>query len=143
MVESAPGLRVLSREQITVAMEDDISVVRHAVRALSDRCGLDPFATAALTTAASELTRNAWVHAGGGVATLEQLQHGSRLGIGLQVSDSGPGIRELERALQGHYSTRRSLGLGLSGSRRLADEFQIDSAVGRGTTVRIVKWKRL
>ena len=130
-----------SPREMPIESEDDVILVRRAVRALAEAQGFDVFATAALTTAASELTRNVWVHARRGTAILEELRTGDRLGVRVTFRDSGPGIANVERVMAGGFSTARSLGLGLSGSRRLVDEFNLKSAVGRGTTIEIVKWK--
>jgi serine/threonine-protein kinase RsbT len=133
----------LSRTELPIAVEDDVILVRRKVRALAQARGFDTFATAALTTATSELTRNVWVHARKGVAVVEELAGDHRVGIRVTFRDEGPGIADVERVMVGGYSTARSMGLGLSGSRRLVDEFRLDTAVGRGTTVEIVKWKTL
>jgi serine/threonine-protein kinase RsbT len=133
---------VISRVELPIAAEDDIVVVRRKARALAQEKGFDGFAAAALTTAASELARNAWVHGHGGSATLEVLSDGYRNGIRMTFADHGPGIADLERVLVGGYSTARSLGLGLSGSKRLVEEFAIESAPGQGTKVTVVKWTR-
>ncbi|MGA2449468.1 MAG: anti-sigma regulatory factor [Polyangiaceae bacterium] len=129
--------------QLPIAVEDDIIVVRRAVRTLAEAHGFDTFASAALVTATSELTRNAWSHAGGGVATIDVVEEGNRVGVRVTLKDSGPGIADLPAALSGGFSTARSLGLGLSGSRRLVDQFDLQSTVGQGTTVEILKWKML
>jgi serine/threonine-protein kinase RsbT len=126
-----------------IETEDDVILVRRAVRALADANGFDVFAAAALTTATSELTRNVWVHAHKGVAVVEELDGGDRVGVRIVFRDQGPGIADVERVMAGGYSTARSMGLGLSGSRRLVDEFDLKTAVGSGTTVEIVKWKAL
>jgi serine/threonine-protein kinase RsbT len=120
--------------------EDDIILVRRKVRELALACKFDLFATSAITTAASELARNVWVHAGKGIATIEKLDDASRLGVRVEFKDDGPGIDDLTRVLEGGYSTAKSLGLGLSGSKRLVDEFTIDSTSGAGTTVTFIKW---
>lgn len=135
--------RTLGTHSLDIACEQDVVVVRRRVRDLAERHGFDVFATAAITTATSELTRNVWSHGGGGHATIEELENsaGSR-GLRIRFEDEGPGIADIERALMGGFSTRRSLGLGLSGSRRLVDEFVIDSTPGQGTTVVIAKWAR-
>ena len=133
---------LLARHVLPIASEEDIVLVRRKVRAVAQARGFDAFATAAITTAASELVRNAWVHGGGGSAVIDELHDGTRAGIGLEVRDDGRGIADVERALAGGYSTASSLGLGLSGSRRLVDEFRLDTAFERGTTVSVVKWKR-
>jgi serine/threonine-protein kinase RsbT len=131
---------VLARHEFAIAAEDDVVVVRRRVKEAAQHRKLDAFATAALTTAASELTRNAWVHAGGGKAVVEELGEGPRFGVRVVFEDSGPGISDLPRALAGGYSTTKTLGLGLSGSKRLVDRFEIDSTVGKGTRVLIEKW---
>jgi serine/threonine-protein kinase RsbT len=122
--------------------EDDVVVVRRKVRALALERGFDSFSSAAVTTATSELTRNVWVHARGGSAVVEEIAEGERLGLRVRFEDRGPGIPDIERVLAGGYSTAKSLGLGVSGSRRLVDEFSIESTVGHGTVVTFIKWKR-
>jgi serine/threonine-protein kinase RsbT len=134
--------RVRSTTDFPIACEDDVVVVRRAARKLALERGFDAFAAAAVTTAASELARNALVHGGGGRAVLEDLDDGGRAGLRMEFRDEGPGIPELDRALAGGFSTMRSLGLGLSGSRRLVDEFTIETQPGRGTLVRMIKWGR-
>jgi serine/threonine-protein kinase RsbT len=129
------------RREMSVQSEDDVILVRRAVKALAERTGFDTFASAALTTAASELTRNIWVHAKGGVAIIEAVENGERVGVRVTFRDEGPGIADVPRVLAGGYSTARSMGLGLSGSKRLVDDFALQSTVGTGTTVEIVKWK--
>jgi serine/threonine-protein kinase RsbT len=128
---------------LPVAGEDDIIVVRRAVRTLAEAHGFDTFASAALVTATSELTRNAWSHAGGGIALIDVVEEGDRVGVRVTLKDSGPGIADPTAALAGGFSTAKSLGLGLSGSRRLVDEFNLQSIVGQGTTVEILKWKTI
>jgi serine/threonine-protein kinase RsbT len=132
---------VVAHQELKIEGEGDVIVVRRAVKALAHERKFDSFACAAITTATSELTRNAWVHGGGGVALIEEIMDGERLGIRVQFRDTGPGIRDVERVLKGGYSTTRTMGLGLSGSRRLVDLFSIESNVGVGTVVTIVKWK--
>ena len=122
--------------------EDDIIAVRRHVRELAEARKFDSFATAAITTAASELARNALVHGGKGVAEIAEVTDGYRIGIRLVFEDKGPGIVDLSRALAGGHSTMRTMGLGLSGSKRLVDEFEIDTKPGAGTKVTVTKWKR-
>jgi len=135
-------LSVLSRQELPIVSEDDVVIVRRKVREVAHERGLDSFATAAITTAASELARNVLVHARGGVAVIEGVGDGRREGVRLEFRDQGPGIADLERVLRGGYSTARSLGLGVSGSKRLVDQFLIESTVGRGTQVTAIKWRR-
>ena len=94
-----------------------------------------------IVTAASELARNVVQHAGGGQLTIEQVGDGARRGLRLTFEDQGPGITDLERALRGGYSTGGGLGLGLSGSKRLSNEFEIESTVGKVTRVVITRWR--
>jgi serine/threonine-protein kinase RsbT len=124
-----------------IEVEDDVILVRRAARELAQKHGFDVFASAALTTATSELTRNVWVHARRGVAILEELLRGDQIGVRITFVDAGPGIPDIPRVMAGGYSTAKSMGLGLSGSRRLVDEFDLSSTVGNGTTVAIVKWR--
>jgi serine/threonine-protein kinase RsbT len=138
-----PGHTVSAAEswEIRIEKEADIIAIRQLVRELTKAHKFDQFATAALTTAASELSRNVWVHAKGGLARVAVLR-GNRIGVELSFVDRGPGIADINRALAGGYSTANSLGLGLSGTKRLVDEFHIETEPERGTTVVIRKWKR-
>ena len=135
--------RVVARQTLPIQEEHDVVAVRRAVRDIAQERGFDSFATAAITTAASELTRNAWLHGGGGRCILEELEELGRYGLRLTFEDDGPGIDDVDRAMVGGFSTRRSLGLGLSGSRRLVDAFDIHSEPGQGTRVVVTKWGRV
>ncbi len=134
--------RVLSSENMSVASEDDVVLARRRVRMLAEMLGFDQFTIAAITTATSELCRNILVHAEKGTALVEQIENGSRTGIRAEFRDAGPGISDIDRVLAGGYSTAKSLGLGVSGSRRLVDEFRVETVVGHGTAITVVKWKR-
>lgn len=134
--------RILATHELPIRCEHDVIVVRRCVRELAEQHGFDIFATAAITTATSELTRNVWTHGGGGVVTIHEIERDRRRGIRLRFCDEGPGIADVERALRGGFSTRRSLGLGLSGSQRLVDEFDLATVVGQGTTITVAKWTR-
>src|SRR5215475_14107522 len=142
--ETGADERMIGAEawEICIDKEADIVEVRQRVRDLAKEHRFDQFAVAALTTAASELSRNVWVHAKKGVARISVLRSGHKIGLGLEFVDHGPGITDLNRALAGGFSTSNSLGLGLSGTKRLVDEFSIDTEVGRGTTIVIRKWKK-
>lgn len=94
-----------------------------------------------MATAVSELARNAVVHGGGGSARLELMADGGRTGIRVTFEDQGPGTADIEKALKGGFSTGGGLGLGLSGARRLVNEFEIWSEPGKGTRVTITRWK--
>jgi serine/threonine-protein kinase RsbT len=127
---------------ISIEKEADIVAVRQQARELAKELGFDQFAVAALTTAASELSRNVWVHAQRGSARIAIVRIANKIGVELEFVDHGPGIADLNRALAGGFSTSKSLGLGLSGTKRLVDEFDIDTQPGRGTRIVIRKWKK-
>jgi len=135
-------MRVTSSSEIPILTEADVVAVRRRVRELGQRNGLDSFATVAITTAVSELARNVLVHAKQGTAMIEEVEANSRRGLRIAFRDRGPGIPDIQRVLVGGYSTAKSLGLGLSGSKRLVDEFHIESQVGHGTAVTVTKWAR-
>lgn len=136
-------MEVVSTERFAIRSEADAATVRRAARDLAQQLGFDAFATAAVTTATSELSRNVFVHGGGGHAIVETLDAGGRKGIRIRFADEGPGIADVERALRGGWSSGRSLGLGLSGSRRLVDEFRLESTPGAGTHIEVIKWARI
>jgi serine/threonine-protein kinase RsbT len=135
-------VQVHSSFEHPIATEDDVVTVRRKIRELAQRAKLDSFATVAITTAASELARNVLVHAHKGSAVIEEVENGSRRGLRIAFQDQGPGIADIDRVLIGGFSTAKSLGLGLSGSKRLVDEFHIESQLGRGTRVTVTKWAR-
>lgn len=133
---------VLATERVRIKSEDDVLELRRRVRDIAVRERFDTFAIAAITTATSELGRNVLVHGKGGEAVIEEVAAGVRKGIRVAFVDEGPGIADIPRVLAGGYSTAKSMGLGLSGSKRLVDEFELLSSVGHGTRVVITKWKR-
>lgn len=94
-----------------------------------------------LVTAASELARNVFVHGQGGSMAIELLSNGTKEGLRLIFEDQGPGISDIEQALTDGFSTGSGMGLGLGGSKRLVNEFSIESEVGKGTRVAVVRWK--
>ncbi|ULH17500.1 anti-sigma regulatory factor (plasmid) [Deinococcus sp. KNUC1210] len=126
-------------EVLPVHSEDDVVRVRQAVRQCALAVGFSLVDQTKLVTAASELARNVLVHGHGGQVRLDVLAS-PRIGIQLVFEDQGPGIPDLERALQEGFSTGGGLGLGLSGSRRLMNEFRIQSQPG-DTRVTVIKWK--
>jgi serine/threonine-protein kinase RsbT len=134
----------LRTDRITLPLRGDEDVVglRKHVRERAVAIGLSLVDQTKLVTAASELGRNTIKYGGGGACHLDKLADGFRNGIGLLFVDNGPGIPDLELALRDGYTTGGGLGLGLSGSKRLVDEFEIDTRVGEGTAVAVVKWKR-
>jgi serine/threonine-protein kinase RsbT len=126
----------------SIARDDDVVRVRQLVRAAAVSTRLSLVDQTKLVTAASELARNTLVHGGGGRAEVQTVSNGRRTGIRLVFIDEGPGIPDLDRAFTDGYSTGGGLGLGLSGARRLVDEFDLATEVGAGTTITAVKWER-
>ncbi len=126
----------------SIGSDQDVVRVRQVVRQAAVAAKLPLVDQTKLVTAASELARNTLVHGGGGYASVEQVHNGRRAGVRVSFVDEGPGIADLDLALTDGYTTGSGLGLGLSGSRRLCDEFNIDTAVGHGTRVTVVKWSR-
>lgn len=119
----------------------DIVLVRQSVRQLALEMGLSLVDQTKIVTAASELARNTLDYGGGGHVTLEPLEEGNRRGLRLIFEDQGPGIPDIDLALQDGYTTGGGLGMGLSGTKRLVNEFHLVSQVGQGTRVVISKWK--
>lgn len=128
--------------EITIAVESDIVHIRQAVREASAALGFGLTDTTRIVTAASELARNAYKYAGGGVVHLRPLERQEALGLELVFEDHGPGIPDPAQVLRDGYSTSGGLGMGLPGARRLMDEMELDSEVGRGTRILIRKWVR-
>ncbi|AXB41632.1 anti-sigma regulatory factor [Amycolatopsis albispora] len=123
-----------------VRVEEDLLTARHAVRASAVSAGFSIVDQTKIVTAASELVRNAYIHGGGGTLTITVLRDGNRIGLRLRVRDHGPGIPDVEQAMADGFSTGAGLGHGLGGTRRLVDEFHIDTAPGSGTAVTVVRW---
>ncbi|HEX9174090.1 MAG TPA: anti-sigma regulatory factor [Telluria sp.] len=130
------------RVTLPLRTDEDVVGLRKQVRERAVAIALSLVDQTKLVTAASELARNTIKYGGGGQVYLDALSDGLRQGVGLVFVDGGPGIVDLDAALRDGYTTGGGLGLGLSGSKRLADEFEIDTKPGEGTAVCIVKWKR-
>jgi serine/threonine-protein kinase RsbT len=122
--------------------DEDVVRVRQLVRSAAVAAKLSLVDQTKLVTAASELARNTLVYGGGGRAEVSHVDNGMRPGIRVVFSDAGPGIPDVELALTDGYTSGSGLGLGLSGARRLVDEFDLATTVGVGTTVTVVKWAR-
>ncbi len=127
---------------IRIRSDADIVMARQQGRAMTVQLGFSTSDQALVATAISELARNIVEYAGYGEIILDLVERGGRRGIVVIARDQGPGIPDIEKAMQDGYSTRNSLGLGLPGSRRLMDDFEIVSQVGNGTTVTVKKWTR-
>ena len=133
-------MAVVSSETIPLASEPDIVTVRRRVRETAAQVGLSLVDQTKVVTAASELARNTLNYGGGGAMLLESL-NGPRLGVRLTFEDHGPGIPDVQLALRDGFTTGSGLGLGLGGTKRLVNEFDIQSKVGEGTKVVITRWK--
>jgi serine/threonine-protein kinase RsbT len=130
-------------DELLIRSGDDVVRVRQQVRTAAANNGLSLVDQTKLVTAASELARNTLVHGGGGTARVEVVTSANgRTGIKLHFSDEGPGIADVALALTDGWSSGNGLGLGLSGARRLVDEFELSSQPGTGTSVVVVKWSR-
>ena len=127
--------------RVDIAENEDVVVVRQRAREQSNRAGFSLLETTKLVTAASELARNALEHGGGGYAEIEVCTDGIRRGVRMRFIDQGPGIADVEQALRDGFTTGKGLGLGLGGSRRLVSEFEIETQVGQGTKITVVRWK--
>ena len=130
-------------DELPIRSGDDVVRVRQQVRVAAAGSGLSLVDQTKLVTAASELARNTLIHGGGGTARVEVVKSDDgRTGIKVGFADAGPGIADVNLALTDGWTTGDGLGLGLSGARRLVDEFELISAPGTGTSVVVVKWSR-
>lgn len=129
-------------ERTPIRSDTDIVVARVKGRALAVAIGFSPGDATLIATAISELTRNVVQYAAAGEVDLRAVTNGTRRGIRIEVADRGPGIADVDRALEDGFSTAGRLGLGLPGVRRLMDDIEIDSLPGRGTVVCVTKWMR-
>ena len=121
--------------------QEDVVFVRQAVRKWAVEAGFSLVDQTKIVTAASELGRNTVIYGGGGTARLERIMEGSRTGIRLTFEDQGPGIPDIELAMKDGFTSGQGLGLGLSGAKRLSNDFHIFSRAGEGTRVTITRWK--
>ena len=136
-------MQTLTTNELALRFEEDIVRVRQLARTAATEAGLSLVDQTKLVTAASELARNTVVYGGGGVARVEVVKSANgRNGVKLAFVDSGPGIPNIELALKDGWTSGSGLGLGLSGSRRLVDEFELKSEPGAGTSIVVVKWSR-
>lgn len=134
-------LTVLRSDTLPIEASSDIVRVRQRVREQAVSLGFSLVDQTKLVTAASELARNTYDYGGGGRVVLDVLEEGQRRGLRLVFEDEGPGIADIEQALSDGYTSGRGLGMGLGGSRRLVNEFQIESQPGSGTRVTAVRWR--
>jgi serine/threonine-protein kinase RsbT len=132
---------VLLSDHRTIQSSEDVVSVRQSVRQRAVDIGFNLIDQTKIVTAASELARNTVQHGGGGHVTIERVEEGGRRGLRLTFEDHGRGIPDVELAMRDGFSTGGGLGLGLSGARRLSNEFYIHSTPGEGTRVTIVRWR--
>ena len=133
-------MNVLKTETLNVASEADMVLTRQAVRAWAIELGFRLIDQTKIVTAASELARNTLIYGGGGTMTMSALRDGPKKGLRLVFEDQGPGIADVQLAMQDGYTTGDGLGMGLGGARRLVSDFDIQSRVGQGTRVMASKW---
>jgi serine/threonine-protein kinase RsbT len=131
----------LNKDVMSIVKEQDVIPFRNRIKEYAIKIGMSLVNQTKVITAASELVRNMLKYANGGKVYIEVVSKGRENGIRLVFEDKGPGIPDIALALKDGYSTGKSLGLGLPGTKRLVSEFNIVSEVGKGTTVTVVKWK--
>jgi serine/threonine-protein kinase RsbT len=127
--------------RVVIAGDADLVTARAEARAMAERLGFPRPDPTLIATAISEIARNIVVHSGSGEIVLKPFEDASRYGLVVIATDQGPGIRDVDAALQDDYSGRGGLGLGLPGARRLMDEFEVVSDAETGTTVTMKKWR--
>lgn len=132
---------VLNKDTMKIEKEQDVVPFRNRVKEYAVKIGMSLVNQTKLITAASELVRNMLKYANGGIALIEVISQGRDNGVRLTFTDKGPGIADIGLAMKDGFSTGKSLGIGLPGTKRLVNEFDIKSTVGVGTTVTIIKWK--
>jgi serine/threonine-protein kinase RsbT len=128
--------------EVRIHSESDIVATRRTVRTAATQLGFGITDVTRIVTAASELARNVFRYAGSGIMRWQALDTGGRIGIELTFEDRGPGITDIEQAMEAGYTSGGGLGLGLPGAKRLMDEFEIASEIGKGTIVTTKKWHR-
>ena len=128
-------------DRLPIRASEDVVTVRQHVRKAALELGFGLVDQTKVVTAASEIARNTLVHGNGGWATIEVVDNGGRRGVRATFEDQGPGIADIDRALQDGFTTGGGLGLGLGGAKRLSNEFEIASTPGQGTKVTMTRWK--
>jgi serine/threonine-protein kinase RsbT len=131
------------QREMPIRSESDIVSTRRMVREVTQGMGFGITDVTRIVTATSELARNIVLYAGSGVIRWRELARSGSIGVELTLEDTGPGIASIEEAMQAGYTTSGGLGLGLPGTKRLMDEFEIASEVGKGTRITVRKWRRL
>jgi serine/threonine-protein kinase RsbT len=132
---------VATNESLALTSEQDIVLARQAIRKAALQVGLSLVDQTKIVTAASELARNAFVYGGGGTMEWEVVANNGKKGLRLTISDRGPGIEDVTKAMKDGWTSGSGLGMGLPGAKRLVNEFEIKSEPGVGTTVIVTRWK--
>jgi serine/threonine-protein kinase RsbT len=135
------AMNVLKRDTQPLKNSNDVVMARQKVRQWATELRFSLVDQTKLVTAASELARNALDHGKGGMMTMETLVNGAKSGLRLVFEDQGPGIADIDQALKDGFTTGNGMGLGLGGSKRLVSEFSIESEVGKGTKISVIRWK--
>jgi serine/threonine-protein kinase RsbT len=133
--------QAIKSDRLPIRASEDVVTVRQSVRKAALELGLSLVDQTKVVTAASEIARNTLIHGLGGWATIEVVESNGRRGLRATFEDQGPGIADLERALQDGFTTGQGLGLGLGGAKRLSNEFEIQSKPGQGTRITLTRWK--
>lgn len=133
-------ISVLSTESRDITSEDDLMQIKVSVKRIAALLGFSLVNQTKVITAAAELARNTLIYGGGGNCTINVLDDSRRKGVQMIFADKGPGIENLEQAMKDGFTSGNGMGLGLGGSKRLMDEFDIKSTVGVGTTICVTKW---
>ncbi len=123
-----------------ITLEMDVALVRQLVKEQTTKLRMSLIDQTKLITAASEIARNTLIYGGGGQFSLLSIEKNTRRGLQLIFEDHGPGIENIDQALQDGFTTGKGMGLGLSGSKRLVDEFHLESTPGKGTRIILIKW---
>ena len=129
------------KESLAIQQERDLVYCRNRVKEVSVKIGMGIVNQTKLITATSEIARNMLTYGGGGIVIIEVINRGKQDGVQLIFEDKGPGIPDIEKAMKDGFTTGRTLGMGLPGAKRLVNEFSIQSTVGKGTIVKMLKWK--
>ena len=128
-------------DALPIRLEQDVVLARQTVRRLAQQLGFGIVDQTKIVTAASELARNTLIYGGGGELRWEAVTDGARRGLRLHFVDEGPGIFDVQQALADGWSSGKGLGLGLPGAKRLVNDFELHTEVGKGTRVTVTRWK--
>jgi serine/threonine-protein kinase RsbT len=134
-------MEVLNKDEILIQKEFDVVACKNRVKEFAVLIGMSILEQTKVITATSEMVRNMLRYAGGGKVIIEMVTKGTIPGVKLIFADEGPGIKDIKLAMQNGFTTGKSLGLGLPGTKRLVNEFDIQSEFGKGTTITIIRWK--